>query len=836
MDARPLKGKVILRAAYLRKAVAVAGGRKPVKLIPRRIAGLLRRCPACGPVSGSSGAVLFGSAEVQLRRHDLHSLPPVSLVVFPGAGLQFSLHCDLLPLAKVPGQKLRRLPPCHNVEKVRLGLRVLPSGPVHRHADRADAGPALGLLQLRGGAKPPHDHYAVDHVVSSFFVRGRDRFPRDVLQSNNHAAALNQVLQAILQILGDGLASLQLPHPAVGFRKADPAFVDTDQEEPFGLLNLLEGPIGAEPHQGPDLAVFLEGDPLGGHDGGRHADVVVGDLGPGGDLGQQTQSVFPVSALLEPSLEGNGSLIKGELLLGVPAGDIRCVDLIICLAMLPQGLVGMAETGHAQVAGDGDVEGDFHFRGLGADQFDQRVQACEFDCLGQIQLRADLRDIVSRDGKCAVLSVQNGGSCDVQDLFNGFFQHFSYLLFLSNDPKDLCFAGFAAVHGHLAGDLGHHLHEGIFRRCIEHGHHRADGRQCRLDIAFDGDVLPVGVGDELQGDSELALCGGVGVDIHDVLDQAAHLIIRPFLKRAVAHLKDRFSGVFLHFFSPPNNFSRTPGQSPRCSRFALSWPASGPVHRHADRADANSALRLLQLRGGAKLSFLHILQLLRKGVALLLLRRVQDHLSRLRRDGVILCLKISVRHGIHILGDLRLDALVRAQLPHKVRFQRRILQNALQDGLFRHLLKVGLPGPVSVAFAVFFCVLAHIVHAHHIVAKAAVLRPEHRVNMGRLSPVRRGGDVLQRGVQAEGIGKPVVGIDHMGLNGGDLAGAIRQIDHTLVTNPAVSHPAGVDYIFFLSEAVHLERQLTFRPTRLHSSPIVSTLRTRPNTLAPYGLS
>ena len=75
---------------------------------------------------------------------------------------------------------------------------------------------------------------------------------------------------------------------------------------------------------------------------------------------------------------------------------------------------------------------------------------------------------------------------------------------------------------------------------------------------------------------------------------------------------------------------------------------------------------------------------------------------------------------------------------------------------------------------------ANVLHAHHIIAHAAVLCAEHGVDEARLAAHAACGAVCELRLKAEGIFKLVVLVNDLRLNDVDLAAAVRQINETFI--------------------------------------------------------
>ena len=65
------------------------------------------------------------------------------------------------------------------------------------------------------------------------------------------------------------------------------------------------------------------------------------------------------------------------------------------------------------------------------------------------------------------------------------------------------------------------------------------------------------------------------------------------------------------------------------------------------------------------------------------------------------------------------------------------VENLLEAGLLFHLLKIGLPRREAglICLAIFFCVVADIIHRHHLKAVAATLRLKEGIHLDRLASV-----------------------------------------------------------------------------------------------------
>ena len=132
----------------------------------------------------------------------------------------------------------------------------------------------------------------------------------------------------------------------------------------------------------------------------------------------------------------------------------------------------------------------------------------------------------------------------------------------------------------------------------------------------------------------------------------------------------------------------------------------------------------------------------------------------------------------------------------------------------------------------------HVLHAHDVETESAVLCLEHAIEPGGRAFVRAfARHVVELWLQTELVFKFIVLVDCVRLNNADLSGTVGQIDQTFVTLPP-GFPSQRSGLYLLPSwvAVHLGRQLITRPTRLHSSPIVSTLHTKPNVLVLFRLA
>nr|DAL74829.1 MAG TPA: hypothetical protein [Caudoviricetes sp.] len=107
----------------------------------------LRRRRCIGP---AGFRIPLGVAKVHMLGQHLGGTALVAVPVGPVPELQTALHHGHTALGEEAGDKLRRLPPSHNVDEVRSllsGLLVL-EVPIHRQGEGSHRGSGLGVTQL----------------------------------------------------------------------------------------------------------------------------------------------------------------------------------------------------------------------------------------------------------------------------------------------------------------------------------------------------------------------------------------------------------------------------------------------------------------------------------------------------------------------------------------------------------------------------------------------------------------------------------------------------------------------------------------------------------------
>ena len=374
------------------------------------------------------------------------------------------------------------------------------------------------------------------------------------LLHDDDLAGLDQILQVFLEVVGDVALGLQFPDAAVSLEEADPLVgVDAQQELALGLRHLEEGAERLELDAGLDLDESVEGDALTGLHGLRDAVVLGGDAVLVGHPAQQVEQVGralvgdeQAAQLDQCDLAAAKTCAQArDVSLGAVediAGEVRQVgghdlDALVALSLHHDDGIDLGE--------------------LGADQLADAIEAADADAVGPVDVGRDPGEGCVGVGLAGDL--EGFGLLQGDDFVDHFCEHCVVLLFLVGslyEFQDLGGLLLSAVHVNLAGDLRHHFGHDHFAVAVagdaEGRCDRVGGRERCLGLHGHGDRLALVIRRQLDGEGDLPLGCCLGVEVEDVVDDSAHLVVDALLKRAAGHLQDaRPIDVLVHVVLPP---------------------------------------------------------------------------------------------------------------------------------------------------------------------------------------------------------------------------------------------------------------------------------------------